>query len=280
MSTGNKWTIAIRDDAKQTARKVTKIIGLNGKGFSVLVPYHKEHSGYIFKILITPDMVTNRSLQLHITNTFGFTAESHVKLTYHTDGFVQFSSEKTGEIISGRDPKTGEPKGLGLFTHPLDSPIWSGPSVGITFWGLSDFEPLSASDDEALIFNPHHFIYRACTPENANGWHIALWTFPSNVVPPARWEDGHFLLDAALEPLSGGGRLLSVERLSLLYLTEEKVFVGVAVNRIIVDFPWPSGWILSGPGDYTAERTGYCLEAMYPRDIIGVKGRPTLDRKP
>jgi hypothetical protein len=42
-----------------------------------------------------------------------FTVEDRAKLSYHTDGFVQFSSENPGRIISGRDPSTGEPKGPG-----------------------------------------------------------------------------------------------------------------------------------------------------------------------
>jgi len=281
MSTKNKWTIAIKYDSKEPARKVTKIIGLNGKGFSVLTPYHKEHSGYLFKMLVTPDMVTTKKpLRVPISQTVGFTAESHVKLTYHTDGFVQFSSEKPGEIISGRDPETGEPKGLGLFTNPLNSPIWTGHSILITLWGLNDFDPLNESDEEALIFDSRHFIYRRCTPESANCWQIALWVFSGYAAPPARWEDGHLLLDAALEPLAAGGRLLAVERLSLLHLEQEKIYLGLTVNRVVMNFLEPSGWIINGPGDYTFERAGYTLQAMYPRSLIDVEGRPALDRDP
>lgn len=275
MSTRDRYTIAIRSEASQVARKVTKIIGLQGNGSSVLAPYHKARSGYLFKMPVDPQAKGVWSIPWD--ETIGFTAESHVKLTYYTDGFVQFSSEKPGEIISGRDPMTGEPKGLGLFTCPLESPIWSGSSVGVTLWGLDDFEPLDASDNEALVFEPRHYHYRACTPTDANAWKLEFHTFPSEVIPPIRWEEGHFLLDVAIEPLNGP--LISVKRLSILHLPKEKVFLGVAINRFIHGFPSISGWVFSGPGDWTSERKGYVLMGVYPREQIDVEGRPTLDRK-
>jgi hypothetical protein len=40
-----KWTVAIRPAAGKPLYKITKIISLNGVGFSVLTPYHKAHSG-------------------------------------------------------------------------------------------------------------------------------------------------------------------------------------------------------------------------------------------
>jgi len=147
MSGIRKWTIAIRPSTDQPARRITKIIGLNGAGFSVLAPYHKARSGFLFKLPVeSTTALTPGTWQAPWGEIVGFTVEDRAKLTYHTDGFAQFSSELAGRIISGRDPSTGAPKGLGLFTHPLANPIWSGPSASMTVWGLDDFEVAYESD--------------------------------------------------------------------------------------------------------------------------------------
>jgi len=52
MSVNRKRTIAIRPVIDQKPRKITKIVGLNGKGFSVVTPYHKARSGFLYKMLM------------------------------------------------------------------------------------------------------------------------------------------------------------------------------------------------------------------------------------
>src|ERR1700677_305009 len=101
-----RWTIAIRPDGQATfARKITKIIGLNGEGFSVLVPYHRARSGFLFKVPVDPAKVLKPgSSVVPWKACVAFTAEDRVKLSYHSDGFAQFSSEISGRITSGRDP--------------------------------------------------------------------------------------------------------------------------------------------------------------------------------
>lgn len=96
-----------------------------------------------------------------------------MKLSYHTDGFAQFSGESAGRITSGIDPTTGEPKGLGLFTNPLTAPIRSGPSVGVTVWGMEEFEE-AKERDHPLIFEADDFYHRRCTPEDANAWALSI----------------------------------------------------------------------------------------------------------
>lgn len=128
----HRWTIAIRPAAGREPRKITKIIGLNGDGFSVVTPYHKARSGFLYKVLMDLQKLGERWIPF--SECVGFTAEDRVKLTYHIDGFAQFSSENPGKIISGRDPNTGEPKGLGILVRALKTPSTSGPSVGVTLW--------------------------------------------------------------------------------------------------------------------------------------------------
>jgi hypothetical protein len=273
MNAGRKWTIAIRPALGQQPRKITKIIGLNGDGFSVLAPYHQARSGYLFKLPVDPSI--QGPYQIPWEEAVGFTADDRVKLSYHTDGFAQFSSERAGQITSGRDPTTGQPRGLGLITHPLKTPIWSGPSVGVTVWGIDEFAQWK-EPDEGLIFEPTDFYYRGCTPETANGWHLAIYAFPTDVTPPVRFRQGEAELDVALEGLSGA--LASVVQLKIICLPEEKVFLGLSVNRGMISFPAKSGWTLNGPGDFTRERKGHVLMGIYPRDGIATEGRGSLNR--
>jgi len=273
LTENRKWTIAIRPADGLQPRKITKIIGLNGSGFSLVAPYHKARSGYLFKMPIDP----NIQGEYHVPwdESVGFTADDRVKLTYHTDGFAQFSGETAGRITSGRDPTTGEPRGLGLFTHPLTAPIWSGPSVAATVWGIDEFEE-TIERDEPLVFEPSEWYYRGCTPDDANAWILSVYAFPIAVIPPLRLRDGYALLDVALESLSGS--LVSVVQLKVIHLQEEKVFLGLFVNRVTTKFQSISGWMLNGPGDFARNRKGHVLMAIYPRDRIPVEGRDSLDR--
>jgi hypothetical protein len=276
ISESRATTVAVLSEEASVPRKITKIVGLNGGGFSVLAPYHEARSGFLCKMPVDPAVVDPGTRQVLLSEVVGFTAESRAKLSYHVDGFAQFSSEKQGEIISGRDPDTGEPKGLGLMTHPLTAPIWSGPSAALTVWGLNDFEPMEDLDD-GLVFRPKDFYYRECEPATANGWVLQIFAFPIGSVPPCRYENGDLVCDVAIERLSG--LLISVMRMKIVRLPKEKVFLGLAMNRAVVSFPSASGWVLSGPGDHSAKKKGHVLMAYYPRGAIPVDGRASLNRE-
>jgi len=65
--------------------------------------------------------------------THEFIVDSNAKLSIHKSGFVQLSGNK---IESGVDDMTGKPKGIGVFSSPLDTPIESGPTFGFQCWGI------------------------------------------------------------------------------------------------------------------------------------------------
>lgn len=271
-----KWTIAIRPSAGQPPRKVTKIIGLNGGGFSVLVPYHKAKSGFLYKLPIDPKTDLGPGWRcVPYAECVGFTAEDRVKLSYHTDGFAQFSGETPGKIISGRDPVTGEPKGLGLFTRPLTSPIRTGPSVSVTIFGIDGFET-AGERDHPLIFEPSDFYYRGTTPEEADTWILSIYAFPIGVTPPVRFKNGNPVLDVALEGLNPPW--VSVVELKVIHLPAEKVFLGLFVNHIKSSGRPKSGWSMNGPGDWTMQQKGHVLMGSYPRTDYSVAGQGSLDR--
>jgi hypothetical protein len=198
-----------------------------------------------------------------------------VKLSYHTDGFAQFSSETAGKIISGRDPSTGVPKGLGLFTRPLTNPIRTGPSASVSVFGIDEFEGVSGRDDP-LIFEPSDFYYRGTTPEEANAWVLSIYAFPIGVTPPVRFRNGNPVLEAALEGLNPPW--ISVVELKVVHLPAEKIFLGLLLNHIKNSGDPKSGWAISGPGDWTLQQKGYVLMGSYPAIEDAVWGRGSLDR--
>jgi hypothetical protein len=270
------WTIAIRPSDGQPPRKITKIIGLNGGGFSVLAPYHNAKRGFLYKLPFDPKTdLQPGERQVPYAECIGFTARDRVKLSYHTDGFAQFSGETPGKIISGRDQVTGEPKGLGLFTRPLTSPIRTGPSVGVTIFGIGDFEAVRERD-KPIIFEPSDFYYRGATPEDADAWVLSIYAFPIAVTPPVRFRNGNLLLDVALEGLNPPW--VSVIELKVVHLPTERVFLGVMVNHVKSSGRLKSGWSISGPGDWTMQQKGHVLMASYPalRGALGARG--SLDR--
>jgi hypothetical protein len=275
-----KWTVAIRPAAGKPLYKITKIISLNGGGFSVLTPYHKARSGFLFKQVINPQVFRKAGEHLvKWTDCAGFTAENRTKLSYHVDGFAQFSSENQGTIISGRDPNTGEPKGLGVMARPFSDPSLSGPSVGISIWGLEDFEEADQKE-KLIVFEPSDFYYRLWRPDETNFWHLGIYVFPVDAVPPMRYDGDQARMDFALRFPISAGVVGSIVTLKTVRLEAEKVHLGLYVESLVGKFPSKSGWSISGPGNWTANQTGFVLNAVYPRDLIPVDQRPSLDYRP
>jgi hypothetical protein len=86
-------------------------------------------------------------------------------------------------------------------------------------------------------------------------------------------------MEFALNPISAGVQGSMVE-LKTIHLEAERVYLGLHIERIVGKYPVKSGWSLHGPGNYTAYQSGYVLQAIYPRDLIPVEGRGSLDRTP
>ena len=274
MTSDRKWTIAIRPASGEAAHKITKVIGLSGTGFSVLTPYHKSKSGFLYKHRI--NLLPLGVSFFNWDECVGFTVEDRVKLTYHIDGFAQFSSEIQGKIISGRDPKTGEPKGLGIYARTLKSPPVSGPSVGVQVWGIEDFDKADEEED-LIVFEPSDVYYRNSTPLTANSWALGIYAFPIGTVPPLQFEGDKGVMLYQPHPITAGvpGAVI---KMKTIHLAAEKMYLGLYVERFVMDVPVQSGWMLNGPGNYTQYQSGDVLSATYPRREIPTEGLGSLDR--
>ncbi len=194
--TPGSTTIAIVDQPGADIRKITKVVPYKGGGFAVLAPYHTARKGYLAKYSV--DYRKTR-MQVHRSEMTEYSADDRVKLSLHRDGFVQFSGEDPGKIVSGRDPESGEPKGLGiLLEYPLFQPIFSGPTFGVNVWGLSEFEALhDPPSADTIVFSEEDFYYRGCTPESWNGYLIEVFLFPNEYWAGIRNRNGRLTLSLA-----------------------------------------------------------------------------------
>jgi hypothetical protein len=274
VSNSQSKTIGIVIDGAVGARKLTKIVGYGAQGFAVVTPYHSARSGFVGKIPVDYDKIG--SVNVPYDEIVGFTAESRVKLSYHPDGFVQFSGEAQGTVISGRDPQSGEPKGIGLMSQPLTSPIRSGPTFGITAWGLQDFAALDAPEsDSVVVFGPDDMYFRGTTPTEANGIILEVLAFPQRYWAGVRRRGRDYVLTMAFKDFEASRAAID---LKVIDLPGQDVLLAGFASHAHVGFPSTSGWVLNGPGSRGVDGRGHVLMGFYPREAKLAEGRSDLDR--
>lgn len=256
-------TIAIEDQG--TLRKITKIVPYSGGGFAVLAPYHSARQGHLLKPTVD---YSKSDMEIAFEDAIQYSAEDRVKLSLHPDGFVQFSGENPGKIVSGRDPNTGEPKGLGVVSHPLNTPINTGPTFACVVWGVSEFEPLGDRRRDTVIFTEEDYYYRGCTPDTWNGYVIEAFVLEERYWGAVRHREGKLALNA-MPMFEAVG---AVFEFRVVPLPGQPLLLGLMVSRLETAFDVPSGFTLNGPSDL---KTTQVLHAVYPApEDLGI---PKLD---
>ncbi|WP_134642959.1 hypothetical protein [Ammonifex thiophilus] len=278
-----KWTIGFEENGK--LYKVTKIFTYRDGGFGVAVPYHFAHKGYLFKARVD---YTKREQWIPRGEVVEYAASNKVKLSLHLDGFVQFSGIKPGKITSGRDLKSGKPRGLGVQSQPLTNPIKSGPAFGITIWGLSEFEPLleqELQEKTTIVFWEQDYYLRHCTPEDWNGYILEGFVFERGKYPYLKFEINHNRLELHyVRPFFQYEIPGTIFRLKAIPSQNPHYFISLMVSRIRVGFPSSSGFCLVGPsGEVELDRygrvvNGTTLCAIYPAPMKDLPSQ-TLDYK-
>lgn len=203
-----------------------------------------------------------------------FTADDRVKLSLHPDGFTQFSGENSARIVSGRDPVTGEPKGLGLMAHPFSNPVRSGPTLGMQVWGLDDFDELD-KESSAIVFTDDDWYYRGCSPQEATSWLIEIILFPTRYWAGVRKRGDRLILSMALYGFEAS---MAVVDMAVVPLEHQQVFIALFVSRGRTTFNQPSGWTMQGPGQADSSGRGHSMHAFYPREAIPTETATTLNR--
>lgn len=256
-------TIAIRSAPNEPPRKVTKIIGYREGGLAMLSPYHSAKSGLLTKTLVD---YRQRRPRTSTSESEMFSAADRVKLSYHVDGFVQFSGERQGRIVSGRDPMTGEPKGLGVVTNPMQHPVMTGPAFGVTLWGLEEFAPQAgAPRGDSIVFEETDFVYEQCDEASWGSSGVSFFVFTLPFQPFVR-KTGPRAFEMPLwhSQFMTEGRAFNFK---VVRLGRQPFFLGaICFRRPKVRFDSASGWVINGPGGLSDGPVKPVLHAFYPAE--------------
>jgi len=256
-------TVAIQAKADDTPRKVTKIVGYREGGLGLLAPYHSARSGVLTKTLVDYSAggrrVAGEDMEL-------FSAGDRVKLSYHPDGFVQFSGERSGRIVSGKDPRSGEPRGLGIMANPMDAPVMTGPSFGISAWGLEDFLVQEGRPrGDLLVFEQDDFVYDHCDVNTWGSYGIEFFIFTMYFQPFVR-QVGRTRFELPLwhNQFHSIGRSFNFK---VVRLGQQPYFLGaICLRRPALGPDAKSGWAIGSPGALSRGAIKPVLHAHYPAD--------------
>jgi|NGEPerStandDraft_6_1074524.scaffolds.fasta_scaffold113261_1 hypothetical protein len=250
-------------DDGPTKRAIFKVQPLSDGGYAVLAPYHAAREGWLARTHVD---YTKTNQTLRFEDLEHFTADDRVKLSHHADGFVQFSGENPGKILSGRDPVSGEPKGLAVQSAPIGLPITTGPTFGGTVWGLDQFRELNKLRSSDLDFPPDAIYYRGCRPDTCNAFLLEGWVFWPPMWAGVSGSEYDLRLSIGFRNFEGSGANLTFR---VIPLAGNNCFLGISVHRVRVSFPGASGFAINGPSDrLKASTEGNALMALYPRDDI------------
>lgn len=253
-------------------RKITQVLPYSEGGFGVLMPYHSARHGYLAKHPVHYFECQSRIPRSEFAE---YTADDRVKLSIHQDGFVQFSSENQGSIVSGLDPETGQPKGLGLFSQPLQDPIQTGPTFGVAVWGLADFAECAERDlAESVVFQQDDMYFRHCTPTTWDGGYlIEGFVFPGRYWQAVRQRGDRNLLTIAHREFEIPGTMFEFRVVQLA--ANQSIFVGVIVSKVQrFSNRVPSGFLLHSPSEF---RAADALLASYPPMWDAAESSPSLN---
>ena len=257
-------------DPDGTPRQITKIVGMADGGFAVTVPYQSERKGFLFRMAVDYSQMI---IETGVEELVPYTADDRVKLS-HLDGFVQFSGESPGKILSGRNPD-GTVKGLGLVKNPLNEPLSTGgPMFGVSVWDVEQFDKLP-DKKAAIVFREGDLYNRDCTIDDFSGYLIEGFVYPRRYIEKATL-GGPSKLTLTRQfpnytPLPVGSRLTLPTRQSLFEedgaifdlavvdVESPHVIIGLLVSRAKLDMASDTGFTLASPSDMR-----HVLQAMYP----------------
>lgn len=238
-------------------RKVTKIVpyGLPDGGFGVMVPYHKANQGILSKEQVF-DSLSRRLILPPPSVAEIYSVSSRVKLSFHSDGTTQFSG-MDGRIISGKDPITGEFRGLGVVAHPFTQPVRSGPTFAIEAWGLEDFEQCELGGS-VLVFTEKQ-LRNPYVSGPSNSVHIEVYMH-SLRQPLA--SVGYFPnYQSTIRVWNPNSKLFGKREAKLVALHSREVALVILAAHFPNIFESRSGFRIASPRDAKS----YGLYATYPR---------------
>jgi hypothetical protein len=224
-------------------------------------PYYPPSPGVLFKAK-QPTVGTAGGLGW--METLGrYFVDVPVKLSIHPSGLVQFSM--TGKIRSGMDDAFWLAKGLGIHCPPLWHPIETGPTFGLTMFGLKrckQWAPQQAKGVRSLIFEEGDFLDREEHNRTYHRYDIQFFIFPAELrreavyLPEKGWVV--FYQYSTVRP-----DLIVPFRVIDLPISD--VFMGILVTRQHIPAEQP-GYVMNSPVDLTHQ---FSIGAGYPAESWG-----------
>lgn len=230
-----------------------------GKGFSVLVPYLAIEDGLIHRI---PYDYGNTTSVQPLEKENSFRVSRPAKLSFHPNGFVQFSSGDSNlPIVSGFNHELAIPKGVGL-KAPVAFNVQSGPLFGIILQGLRGFEMRTKSLAE--IFGKQDLWYHPdFTKPSDTAFNLEFFMLSREDVLRSRIDNGKRLLTKYLPFRS---KIKFPFTLRVLEFPALPFGLGLIVSRIQHDDSLTgSGYKICGPACFDArEKKFFGITAWYP----------------
>jgi hypothetical protein len=153
--------------------KITSIYLSSDGSFSIDIPSYPYREGLVMKF--SPNYGPKNYLIAEDEFKQKLSSKNRPKLSIHSSGFVQFSGPG---VRSGIDANTKLARGIGVYSAPLDAPVESGPTFGITFWGVKNFEKTSKLKKGDILIKQEDLINRP-NPDNpeVNTYIFEGWVF-------------------------------------------------------------------------------------------------------
>lgn len=245
---------------------VTSIYLLSDGSFKIDVPYCPYDQGVAMKF---PVDYRKRDFYISVNDVVEkFKSTNRPQLTIHASGFVHFSGKG---IRSGIYTITGKPKGIGLYSRPLDNPIHSGPTAAVVVWGLDKFEFNSNSGEKIINFREDHFTKRNIQTETdnltPNTYNLEIFVFPEKMAPGIiKMGNGEVATFQFYNYAEQPGAIFTFP---VIRLKNHSSFLGVLPFLTFTNFPFISeyGFQITSPSGLEksmGSESFFCIKAEYP----------------
>lgn len=265
------YSISICDGNTLVAKRLIKVVAMGDGGFSIFIPKHKSNVGFLAKHKHIYSYEED-SIISPFDSWQSFSADTTVKMSYHKDGFVQFSSNSQKKIISGIDNE-GNIKGLGLYMkNPLYETIKTGPTIGIQIWGLEGFYGLKSKNKEKnIMFSENDFIFWDFSSKQFVNWASSKQEWNTYIIEgflfnvsrywsKVEYKKNKLVLNShKIDYLSHFSNNLEFK---VFRFKGQDIFFGFLVRKVKNDFPdrGKSGYLMHSPRDRDENQ----LFASYP----------------